>query len=751
MDQARIRVLLIEDNAGDARLIEYMLAQATGLSFALTWVTSLDAAAEVLNGTGTDAVLLDLGLPGSSGLDTLFRLRARTQSMPPLIVMSGLEDEEIALRAVQAGAQDYLVKGQVDGALLVRSLRYAIERGQTKEALRQAHADLELRVAERTADLARTVQALQDEIAEREQAVQTMQASEARIRRLVESNIIGVCFWGADDQITDANEAFLRIVGYSREDIRRGGVRFHLMSPPEYQSADERATDEIHNTGSCVPYEKEYIRKDGDRVPVLVGGTRLDGEHERGVAFVLDLTERKRAEERVRYLAQHDALTDLPNRLLFRDRVTQAIAQAQRSKNLIAVLFIDLDHFKNVNDSLGHQIGDELLQTAAQRLRACVRTGDSVARLGGDEFVISLPALHNGTDVLRVAGQVLDTLREPFLIGPNALRVSSSIGIALYPTDGQNADELMRAADTAMYYAKEKGRDNFQFFTARLNDAAQRRLAIANRLYPALNQGELSVHYQPQVNLESGEIFAAEALVRWQSPDLGTVPPHEFIKIAEETGFIAHLGEWVLREACKQLAAWWRAGHTELRVAVNLSPHQFMRPGFPDLAARILNESGLPATALEMEITEGVLMMQSVDNVATLEQLAGMGIRIAIDDFGTGYSSLAYLQRFPIQILKIDQSFVNGIGEDASDTSIVTAIIAMAHSLRLKVVAEGVETAEQANFLKRHGCFAAQGYHFSRPVPPGAFQALLDRQDSARNTPGVPGANALQAARQRAT
>ncbi|HEX6704410.1 MAG TPA: EAL domain-containing protein [Albitalea sp.] len=443
-----------------------------------------------------------------------------------------------------------------------------------------------------------------------------------------------------------------------------------------------------------------------------------------------DITERKNHEERIRYLAQNDVLTGLPNRTVFRDRVSQAIAQAQRSGAQVAVMFLDLDHFKNVNDSLGHDTGDELLKAAAARLRSCLRSGDTAARQGGDEFVICLPTLADGPHAIPIAEKLLEALRQPFSIGSNELHVRGSIGISLYPGDGQDADELMRAADAAMYHAKEKGRDTFRFFTAELNNTAQRRLALANRLYEALQRGEFELHYQPKVELQTGRIFGAEALIRWPQADGSFIGPHEFIRVAEETGQIGALGEWILREACAEAARWHALGHVDISVAVNLSPQQLLRPGFPDVAEAILRETGLPPQSLEIEITEGVLMAERAENMNALEALAALGIGLAIDDFGTGYSSLAYLQRFPVSVLKIDRSFTDGVGVDAGDTAIVAAIIAMAHSLRLDVVAEGVETAEQAHFLKAHGCQAAQGFHFSRAVPPEQFVRLLSANDA---------------------
>lgn len=563
------------------------------------------------------------------------------------------------------------------------------------------------------------------DISKRQQAEKKLEESEARARRLVDANIIGVICWNVDGKITDANDAFLHVVGRTRAELSAGAISLSGITPPEYRFADARAMQELDTQGTCAPYNKEYLHADGSRVSVLVGGALLEGMRDKVVSFVLDLSEQKRIEARMRHAAQHDALTGLPNRALLEDRIAQAVALANRNKTFVALLLIDLDHFKNINDSLGHHVGDELLCILAKRLQSCLREGDSVARLGGDEFVICLPGISGGDDAALVAQKVLETLREPTTVVHHELHITGSIGISLYPSDGRDVGTLMRTADTAMYHAKENGRNTFSFFTAGLDDAAQSRYLIANRLHQALQRHELALAYQPQIDMDSGGIFAVEALIRWSEPELGDVPPGKFIRIAEETGTIASIGEWALRHACQDLSDWRRQGHDDLRVAVNLSPHQLRGIGFVELVARILKETALPASALEIEITESALMTHSQENLAALERLTGMGIRLAVDDFGIGYSSLSYLQRFPVNTIKIDQSFINGVVRDPNDSAIVTAVIAMARSLHLKVVAEGVETSEQVAFLRTHHCTAVQGYYYSKPVSADTLSRML--------------------------
>ena len=439
-----------------------------------------------------------------------------------------------------------------------------------------------------------------------------------------------------------------------------------------------------------------------------------------------DITEQTRAEEQIRHMAHYDALTELPNRMLLHDRIGQAIAQAQRDEEVLAVLFIDLDRFKTVNDSLGHAVGDRLLKTVAGLLESCTRGSDTIARIGGDEFVVLLGGLKAPEDARHVAQKVVDVLSEPVMIDGHELKVTPSVGICAYPHDGEDVETLMRNADTAMYYAKQMGRNNYQFFTQAMTDAAQQRLVMENDLRHAIGRGEFMLHYQPQLDLKSGAIIGFEALVRWRHPQRGMVSPSEFIAAAEETGLIGPLGEWVLRQACSDARDWREAGYPDLQVSVNCSAQQFQRDGFVETVDLILRGTGLPASCLELEITESVIVQRSEEVIARFAALDAMGVRIAIDDFGTGYSSLSYLKRFAIHQLKIDQSFVRDISSDPDDAAIVSAIIAISHSLGLQVLAEGVETAEQLAFLRSLGCDCAQGYYFSRPVPAEEFTRMLE-------------------------
>ncbi|MFN3398430.1 MAG: putative bifunctional diguanylate cyclase/phosphodiesterase [Sulfurimicrobium sp.] len=468
-------------------------------------------------------------------------------------------------------------------------------------------------------------------------------------------------------------------------------------------------------------------RKDGSLFwnELSISPVRNDaGEVTHYIGIQNDVTERKQYEEQLAYQSAHDTLTRLPNRNLAQDRLAQSIIFARRTGHQLALLYVDLDNFRAINDSLGHNVGDQLLQIVAQRLGGCIRSGDTVARMGGDDFVLILAQVAHEEDVSRVTRKVLTAITEPVMIESQPLTVTCSIGVSLFPRDGEDAATLLKNADAAMYRAKEQGRNSVQYYTAEINSRVFQHLMMENSLRGALERNEFMLHYQPQVSLHSGEMIGMEALLRWQHAEMGTISPANFIPLAEDTGLIIPIGAWVLHTACKQTRAWHDAGLPPVRVAVNLSARQF-RENIPQLVQQALADSGLPPRFLELEITESVAMQHAESTEQTLLALRNMGVRLSIDDFGTGYSSLSYLKRFPINKLKLDQSFVRDIISDPDDATISMAIIALAHGMKLDVIAEGVETEGQLKFLRRHGCDAIQGYYFSRPVAAAEMEQLL--------------------------
>ncbi|MEO8161601.1 MAG: EAL domain-containing protein, partial [Arenimonas sp.] len=440
--------------------------------------------------------------------------------------------------------------------------------------------------------------------------------------------------------------------------------------------------------------------------------------------------ERRQLADQLFWQAHHDALTGLPNRQLFRDRLAQALALAQRSGSQVAVIYMDMDRFKQINDTLGHAAGDELLRLTAARLQSCIRGSDTLARLGGDEFTVVLTQIGDASDAMRAARTMMEAVRKPFLVGNRELFVTLSLGISIFPEDGADGAALMVNADVAMYRAKELGRNNFQWFDAEMNEVARERMEVEGHLRRALELGELSLVYQPQCD-GSGAVLGFEALMRWQHPLLGQVSPNRFIPLAEDSGLIVPMGEWALRQACTQAAAWRRAGNPDLRISVNVSAVQFRRTDWVETVRAALHESGLPPAALELEITESLLLQSARESSANLFEMRALGVGVAIDDFGTGYSSLSYLHRLPISTLKIDQSFVREIGQASlhgqEDAPIIRTIIALAHNLGMTVVAEGVETEVQRRVLLSLGCEALQGYFLHHPLSVADAQALLKR------------------------
>jgi len=545
--------------------------------------------------------------------------------------------------------------------------------------------------------------------------------SDARLTRLIDSNIIGIMVCRSDGMIVEANDAFLTMTGCEKEDLAQG-LREADMTPGEYRALDEKAHAQVGSTGFFRPYEKEYLCKDGSRVSVMVGGVSIDeGQY---FALVLDLTERKKAEQRAQYLAYHDVLTGLPNRVLFHDRLTKAMAGAHRRNERIAVLYLDVDRFKTINDSLGHTAGDVLLKEVTARLMTLVREQDTVARLGGDEFVLLITGVRDETSAAIVADRILKTVNQEIAIHDHLLSVTCSLGISLFPAHGRDCETLLKNADIAMYSAKEAGRNNYRFFEESMNVRAQQNLSIHSGLQHAIERQEFSLVYQPQVDAR-GVLSGVEALLRWQHPEWGTVLPSAFLPIAQTSGMIVPIGEWVLRTACARARQWQQQGLPALDIAVNVSAVQLRQKDFVELVKRVLQETGLAPQLLELEITEETLIGNEDALCSKLWQLREMGVRLSLDDFGTGYSSLSYLQRFPVNRLKIDQSFTSKVAVSSHDSSITAAIVELARNLEMGVLAEGVETEEQFHILKSQGCDDFQGYFFSRPLSEDAFSAML--------------------------
>jgi diguanylate cyclase (GGDEF)-like protein/PAS domain S-box-containing protein len=553
-----------------------------------------------------------------------------------------------------------------------------------------------------------------------------LRESEIRYRLLFEQNAAGVCVSRLSGEIIDCNMTFAALLGYRRDQLI-GEQMAHFFVRSE-ESLELRMM--LTNIGSLNSVEVELRRADGTSLWALKNLV-LVGDNLTGVvhATVVDISDRKRAEEQIEFHAYHDVLTHLPNRKLFTDRLRHALTHAKRAGKSVAVMFIDLDHFKTINDTLGHTAGDELLLEMAKRLGECVREDDTVARLGGDEFTIILADLRQPEDALSVAQKILDTVQQPVVVGGTPVVSSASIGIALYPVDGTDADTLLRNADSAMYRAKEAGRNTFQLCTQEMKRHAMERLSLESRLRVAIRDEKLMLAYQPQINLITGDTIGVEALLRWYDSERGAVEPSSFIPIAEETRLIVPLGEWVLRTACKQTKEWHNAGAGPLRVAVNLSARQFQQHDLVDMVRAALEDVDLDPSFLELEITETTAMQNADVTVDVLRALREIGVGISIDDFGMGYSSLNYLKRFPINAVKIDRAFVNDLATDEGDAAIVSAVIGMARTLRLRVVAEGVENAAQFAFLRSRKCDEAQGFYFSRPVSAGELtDTLLARE-----------------------
>jgi diguanylate cyclase (GGDEF)-like protein/PAS domain S-box-containing protein len=684
-------VLLIEDDPAVARVCQEGLADASDGPFIVEWVRRLSDGLERLSKGGIEAVLLDLFLPDSQGINTFGMLSLAAPGVP-ILVLGSLGDEDIAKEAVNRGAQDYLLKIRLDSYSLTRALHSVIARKAVEDAL----------------------------FLEKERVQVTL-------------NSIGdaVICTDISGNITYLNQVAERMTGWSGEEAsgRPFGEVFQIIEGVTREQARNpmqsavRQNQAVGLTSNCI-----LIRRDGCESAIEDSTAPIHSRTGQVIGAVMvfrDVSEARAMRLKMTHLAQHDFLTDLPNRLLLNDRITQAISLSRRHTKPLAVLFLDLDSFKHINDSLGHEIGDKLLQSVAQLLVGCVRTSDTVSRHGGDEFVILLSEVAEAGDAAFIAEKILAGLAMPHVISERNVHLSAGVGISIYPQDGSDADALIKNADTAMYQAKEKGSNNYHFFMQNMNVRDVERQFLESSLGRALERQEFLLHYQPKVDLETGAITGAEALIRWMDPNRGLIPPAQFLPVAEDCGLIVPIGRWVLREACRQTRAWMDAGLRPIPVAVNISAVELRAKNFLEGVRSILKDTRLEPRYLEFELTESVLMRDDEFTIFVLQALKAMGVQLAVDDFGIGNSSLSHLRRFPIDTLKIDQSFVHEISASADDTAFLAAMMSVGKTLKKRVVAEGVEEREQLAFLQTERCNEGQGYYFSPPVDAEHFAQLL--------------------------
>ncbi len=696
MNVAGHNLLLIDADPYHARALGEALIVTDHNPSTFEWIKTLSSGLERLNQKAVWAIFLNLSLPDSRGVDTFDRLHLLTTA--PIVVLGGVDDEDVCKTAMRHGAQDFLLDGHADSYSFARAVRNIIER----EAARQ-----ELFLEKERAQV--TLNSIGDAV------LSTDISGKVTYLNVVAEAMTG---WSCKEAVGHALTEVFQIID--------GATHKPAPNPMERAVHQNKA---VGLTANCI-----LVRRDGHETVIEDSAAPIHDQNGQTTGAVIVFHDASMARARMlemSHLAHHDVLTDLPNRLLLTDRLTQAISLARRNQNQVAVLFLDLDGFKYINDSLGHAIGDKVLQSVTARLSACVRKSDTVSRLGGDEFVVLLSEIGYAADAAITVTKIMTELRREHSIGEHRLHVTASIGISTYPDDGEDAETLIKNADTAMYDAKEHGRDNYQFFQKEMSSQAVERQSLEGQLRYVLERDELLLDYQPKINLKTGAITGVEALLRWQNPERGLLLPGQFLAIAEDSGLILGIGQWVLREACNQLRAWLDAGLLAVPVAVNISALEFRSRHFVEGVRAALNKTHLDPRYLELELTETVLMRHAESTAWALEQLKAIGVRLAVDDFGTGYSSLSYLTRFPIDAVKVDQSFVHHMMANTDDAIVVSTIISMGKSLKHRVIAEGVETQEQLAFLHAAGCDEGQGYYLGRPMASHQFAKLLQVGSSA--------------------
>ena len=685
------KILLIENDPAIAKAISKELKNFENSPFALQGVSQLSQGLTLLREEQFDVVLLSMSLPDLPGIEAFHRLLKVAPHIPVLILASSSE-ELVAQEAVRNGAHDYLLPGHFDSYSLKRAVCHAVERKAIEDAL---YIEKERAVV--------TLNSIGDAV------LCTDMSGNVSYLNLAAETMTG---WCRKDAIGEPLSKVFNIID--------GITRTTARDPMEMAVAQNRT---VGLTVNCI-----LIRRDGLESTIEDSAAPIHDRDGRVIGAVIvfhDVTAARAMSLEMTHSAQYDLVTNLPNRLLLNDRVSHAISLAHRQGRHLAMIFLDLDRFKYINDSLGHAVGDQLLQSVAKRLVAGLRGSDTVSRQGGDEFVILLSELACPDDAAISAQKILRLLSAPHSIEGQEILIDGSIGISIYPTDGEDTVTLIKNADMAMYHAKERGRNNFQFFKAEMNRRAVERQSLEGGLRRALEREEFLLHYQPKIALDTGEITGVEALLRWQQPDRELVSPARFVPIAEDCGLILPIGRWVLREACSQARDWQGAGLPLVPIAVNVSAAEFRDQDFVQCVRTALSETGLEGRYLQLELTERVLMDDVESTAQVLDDLKMMGVCLAVDDFGTGYSSLSYLRQFPIDILKIDRSFIQQITANPDDSTIVAAIINMGKSLKHLVVAEGVETLQQKTYLQSASCAEGQGYFFSQPLAATQFAKLL--------------------------
>jgi diguanylate cyclase (GGDEF)-like protein/PAS domain S-box-containing protein len=691
-------VLVVDDDSAGRRLTRATLTRA---GFTVVEAANGREALEVLGQALPDLVLMDVSMPEMDGFTACSALRRLPGGLAvPVIMMTGLDDVKSIEHAFEVGASDFITK-PINWTILAHRVRYILRASS---------------------------------------AINELAQSQRRLSNAQRMGDMGDWEWHAGPDRVLCSEQAARI--FSHEDLVAHRVfdAFFAAVHDEDRLAWNQACCQALADGRGFSQDLRVRRADGSvrhvHQQVEVIEHDAQGHGVRLAGAVHDVSRHKAAEEEIRRLAYYDPLTGLPNRLMFTERLRRSLAHAERHQQRLAIMFVDLDNFKRVNDTLGHTVGDELLRTAGDRLTRSLRITDgltriaaasehAIARLGGDEFIVMVTELERTADVATIAQRLVSTLAEPLTLQGTEVFVGGSVGVAMFPDDGRDIDTLLKNADTAMYRAKEAGRGAFQFYDASMNARALDRLMMETRLRRALERQEFVLHYQPRVDVPTGRVVGAEALIRWQHPERGLLPPAEFIPLVEEVGLVVPIGEWVIEMACSQIAAWQANGLGDIPVAVNLASTHLRERALPALVARAIRDHGVSAQCLEIEVTESILLADSALSGEIADELNRMGVRLSIDDFGTGYSSLSYLKRLPIASLKIDRSFVRDLVTDPDDEAIVTAIIALAHSLKLKVVAEGVETGAQLAMLKARHCDEYQGYLTSRAVEADEFEAVV--------------------------